>query len=895
MRVAIVIAPPAADVPPAIALLRERLVLAGFNVVNLATTASLGAQLKDAASLAGPDDEVLVYLAAKARLDDDGVPRLATSGEDVPASSLRDAVAARQVLHFVEVQHDGLADDVMRAAEHVDALATALGVRESGQSLLIGAHGDDAAQEAWPLTRFYLEAVAEEDAREGRGDLSASRFYERVRASSELAARVPSYALLKGAADFVMDPLRVPPPTPSRRPPVASVPPPSSEPHRSLRPIVLPALDPILLAAAEAREKSQWERALEEYKKALFVVGAEDRAAKASIYGYIGEVKRAQGKTREAELNFEKALREDPKHRRSLEVLVAIAVDDKDWTRVVAHRRALSRALTSPERRAEELIKAAQVCEKELADLKEAARILEEAREHTPQDLGLLQKLRALYEATREWGKVEDALGAMCEVETAAPQARAELRFQQADIVLARLRDDVRGCALLERALEEDPAHERALHALASVRARREEHAAIEPVLLRAAERLGARGDFARASEVCKRLAVLRRDRLNDGPGAVEAYRTALACKPSDADARALLAELLVARGDKDGAARELEIASTHVPTRAATYKRLFELHTRAARTDQAWLCATALVALGAAEMDHDLAVDQMKSTTSTLRPQASLDDEAWRKLAAPGVDEEVGAVLEALLPAAVAMRVEELRGKKKLVELDPQKKQPKTSTVSAVRTFLWASQVLGVEPPELYVLPEVPGGLAAVQAQAPQTAIGLEVTSGMSVPALAFLAARHLTYYRRSHYALVFYPTIADLSALVLSAIKLARPKLAASKPIAQAAKRLGKELDRLGEGARAKLDTAVVRLESRGSKLDLAAFARGVELTAQRAGLLLAGDLKLALSIVDGEERAVADVSSADRRGELLASCASSAFSELRARLGVAARGGG
>jgi hypothetical protein len=321
----------------------------------------------------------------------------------------------------------------------------------------------------------------------------------------------------------------------------------------------------------------------------------------------------------------------------------------------------------------------------------------------------------------------------------------------------------------------------------------------------------------------------------------------------------------------------------------------LFELHTRAGRTDQAWLCASALLALGAAEMDHELAADQMKATTSALKPSATLDDEAWRKLSAPGVDAEVGAVLEALLPAAVAMRVDELRTKKKLAPLDPEKKQAKTSTVSAVRTFLWASQVLGVELPELYVLRDVPGGVAAVQGASPRTALGFDVTSGMGVPALAFLAARHLTYYRPSHYALVFYPTIGELSGLVLSAIKLARPKVAASKPIAQAAKRLGKELERLGPAARSRLDAAVERLESRGGKLDLAAFARGVELTAQRAGLLLSGDLKIALSLVDAEERTVADVSAVDRRGELLASCASTAFSELRARLGVAARGGG
>ncbi len=108
-------------------------------------------------------------------------------------------------------------------------------------------------------------------------------------------------------------------------------------------------------------------------------------------------------------------------------------------------------------------------------------------------------------------------------------------------------------------------------------------------------------------------------------------------------------------------------------------------------------------------------------------------------------------------------------------------------------------------------------------------------------------------------------------------------------SKPIADGAKRLGRELARAGEGARSALEAAVLGLEERDGRMDLAAFVRGVEKTAHRAGLLLAGDLSVAMAQIKGEERRIAELSIEDKRGDLLGWCASEAFSELRGKLGV------
>ena len=80
--------------------------------------------------------------------------------------------------------------------------------------------------------------------------------------------------------------------------------------------------------------------------------------------------------------------------------------------------------------------------------------------------------------------------------------------------------------------------------------------------------------------------------------------------------------------------------------------------------------------------------------------------------------------------------------------------------------------------------------------------------------------------------------------------------------------------------------------RLDARDGRVDFAAWIRSVELTAQRAGLLLCGDLRVATARLGAETRTIAELTLEQKRGDLLAFCASEKLARARAALSVDAR---
>jgi len=255
-------------------------------------------------------------------------------------------------------------------------------------------------------------------------------------------------------------------------------------------------------------------------------------------------------------------------------------------------------------------------------------------------------------------------------------------------------------------------------------------------------------------------------------------------------------------------------------------------------------------------------------------------------------MDEVLRALFAAVSRAAGIARVEQLAARQRLVALDPATRLDDASTASVVRSFQWAARVLGVPCPDLYVVDEVPGEIAAVRAPEPTTAVGPSIVSGRSAKDLAFLAGRHLTYYVPEHQVVVNFPTREELTRLLLASVQLTKPVMQSVTSDGRAAAALAQRIERhITGGELAALREAVARLEARGGKFSLGAWTRNVELTGARAGLLLCGDLATATGIVSTEQRDIAGLSLDAKRRDLVAFCVSAEHMALRGRFAASA----
>jgi hypothetical protein len=221
---------------------------------------------------------------------------------------------------------------------------------------------------------------------------------------------------------------------------------------------------------------------------------------------------------------------------------------------------------------------------------------------------------------------------------------------------------------------------------------------------------------------------------------------------------------------------------------------------------------------------------------------------------------------------------------------LDPGFLQDPNGTTMLCRSMMWASRLLGMPVPALYVYPSVPGELGATPARELTVLASRALGSGFTLSELAFLWARHLTSHRGEHFLLLFYPTVGQLAELVTAAF-VARdftPRRADffDANVSSLADAIRHHVDEAGLEELGRVADEVGTSEA-GSRM--MRWARGVELVSARVALLAVGEVSVA-----GELTRRFPVGSQttpeEQRRDLLAFSLSEEYFELRRRLGVA-----
>ncbi len=645
--------------------------------------------------------------------------------------------------------------------------------------------------------------------------------------------------------------------------------------------------------ADTAFKLKDWGNALTNFQKVLTSLGEDETEARADVYFKLGCIKREQGQAKQAINNFEKALGVDNAHRPTLEALVSLYTDLKDYRQVVAYKRQILDNVFEGAERFRMLQEIADIWNDLDKNPSKAIEALEEARDIEPTNLPLLNKMMQLYQATENWSKLVDTIGSIAEMEKDSGR-KSKFLYTMAQIYRDKEQDLDRAVELFNDALDLNPTFLEAFERINKILTTKKDWKALERAFRKMLRRLSSANVSQPDLEynLWHNLGLIYRDRLADTNSAIEAFKMATRYKPDEAVERQILAELFEASDQLEAAIGEHAIVLQKDPMRIDPYRSLYKLYLKMHEYDRAWCMCAALAFLKKADEEEQRFFEDYRPR-GMIQVKSRLDNEQWVKnLFHKDENLFIGKIFDMITPAAIVAKTNQLRAARQLPSLDKRFKQdPATSTVTFAKTFGWAAQVLGVPLPELYVRNDVAGALVAVPSAPPASVAGQTVLTGFTPQELTFIVGKHLAYYRGEHYIRNLFPTLNELKVMFFAAIKIVMPEFAVPPEMAQAVNQTAAELVKYMQPIqRDSLRIVVQKFIEDGAKADLKRWMQAVELSAARSGLLLCADLEIAKKIIAAEPQLPGDLPPADKLKELIVFSVSEQYFALRKALGIA-----
>ncbi len=635
-----------------------------------------------------------------------------------------------------------------------------------------------------------------------------------------------------------------------------------------------------------------WGAALTNFQKVLTSLAEDENAERADVYYKLGCIKREQGQAKQAINNFEKALGVDASHRPTLEALVGIYSDLRDWKQVVAYKRQILDGLVDGDERYKVLVEIADTWQDQDKNPLKAIEALEEAKDLQPDNRSLLNKMLPLYEATQNWDRMVDTIMAIADMEK-DPTRKSKFIFTVAQLYRDKLGDQNRAVELFNDALDLNPSFLEAFERINKILTGQKDWKALERAFRKMLRRLSTSGAGNPELEfnLWHNLGLIYRDRLGEVNSAIEAFKMATRYKDEPVE-RQILAELYETTDQLEAAVGEHSLVLQKDPLRVDPYRALYKLALKMHDYDRAWCMCAALAFLHKADEEEQRFFEDYRPR-GMIQVKSRLDNEQWVKnLFHKDENIFIGKIFEMVTPAAIVAKTQALAKAKQLPVLDRRFKQdPATSTVTFAKTFGWAAQVLGIQLPDLYVRNDVPGSLLAVPSRPPASVAGQNVLTGFTPQELTFIVGKHLSYYRGEHYIKNLFPTQGELKVVFFSAIKIIQPDFNVPPEMAQAVNQTASEFVKYMQPVeRDSLRLVVQKFIEDGAKADLKRWIQAVDVTAARAGLLLCADLEIAKKIIAGEPQLPGDLSPPDKLKELIVFSVSEQYLALRKALGIA-----
>ena len=627
--------------------------------------------------------------------------------------------------------------------------------------------------------------------------------------------------------------------------------------------------------------------------------GQLERPQMVNVYRKLGTIHAELGKVPQAVTYYQKVLDLDPTQRDTLEELTELHLSRGQFDDAIGNLRALA-GHAPVEERVLLLERIGDLYRDKLSTPGRAMSTYLDALELDKHNHRILQRVLDLQSEQGQWKSAVETIEQFLEIEKDKARRGAYL-LAAAEIRRIHLMNDAGALEYYEMALDEmlseDPlrpaTRERALdafHALRKLVTSEQNWKYLEQSYRRMIKRLPKQDPVL--LPLWDGLGDIYRSKLEHYQSAIEAYEVAHALDPDKSAHRGrALAELYALTGAKrpeqttERAAKLVEVD----PMNADAYRALGRASLEAGRVDEAWCVARALVFLKQAN-SQETALYRKYQSLETRKAKGILDEDAWAYVRHADEDRTISGIFALVWEGPVALRA----GPTKAFELKPKERLAiEEGTGVVAKIFKHASRVLNIALPDVYVQPRRSGRLLLANCVekgrlAPAVIVGRDLMTGYRDTEIAASVGAMLALLRPTYYLKLTLFTLEELEAALVAATQLVGKKRPAKPQIDALAAQFATEMQKVLTRQSAEgLMQLVARLPE---QVDLARWRNSVDAAAQRAGLLIAGDLAAAARMVASDPTPPGALRPNQRVQELVAYSVSPAYFTARRHLNVA-----
>ncbi len=565
--------------------------------------------------------------------------------------------------------------------------------------------------------------------------------------------------------------------------------------------------------------------------------------------------------------------------------------------------RVLLHGQLSVDERFDIICKIARLQREELDDLPAALGSYLQASQLRPDDVGVLHELVELHTANRHWSRAVDVLERL--VALTSGREKVCYLVALASILNCELDSPDEAVALYDRALDEDPSDRRVFEHIENTLIHRRNWRELTRAYRRMIRRLGPNPPTDRRPwllSLWRALADTYRRYLRELPAAAAAFEVCVSLAPHDERQREVLAEVYEAHG-RNGVARAVATRE-HLLSRAEDgdsaakqIRALARLFGKYQQYDALFCTSAALCALTRAD-SRERAFYESNAPRGVPLARTFLTEKQWQGHLCSSLDDHlISQLLAAAAPAVIAARAKDASA----YGIDPKHRATLENDRSFVsRLLIYASRLIGVPLPPVYVPPGAPGEVDLVVLleegrPAPALVLGRDLVVGRTHQELTFLLTKKLVGLRADHFLLwpQLIPTQGELEVILAAAIKLVQPRVELPGPDPAAVRKYVSYLTKILPAAQVEaIAAAVAPLIAGGALPDsarVAEWSAHADAIANRAGLIACGDVVASAREMVREARASHTRPEA-RIMDLVRWAVSADYLELRSRLGLA-----